>query len=164
MPPSSKPRPPRRPAAPSRAPSPEAPEPVPALARRLDDRLLQALGQADPPVSVQSAAALIQALRATFSDEMRRWFPLVPEAEPGRAREAAREASLDLADLRVLYRALRVAWLAELVFGERELAHRWLCQPKRRLHGRVPLLLCQYGRYAAMIEQWLVNIDEGNGP
>ena len=49
---------------------------------------------------------------------------------------AAREASLDLADLRVLYRALRVAWLAELVFGERELAHRWLCQPKRRLHGR----------------------------
>lgn len=95
---------------------------------------------------------------------MRRWFPLVPEAEPGRAREAAREASLDLADLRVLYRALRVAWLAELVFGERELAHRWLCQPKRRLHGRVPLLLCQYGRYAAMIEQWLVNIDEGNGP
>ena len=49
-------------------------------------------------------------------------------------------------------------------FGERELAHRWLCQPKRRLHGRVPLLLCQYGRYAAMIEQWLVNIDEGNGP
>ena len=60
---------------------------------------------------------------------MRRWFPLVPEAEPGRAREAAREASLDLADLRVLYRALRVAWLAELVFGERELAHRWLCQP-----------------------------------
>ena len=47
----------RRPAAPSRAPSPEAPEPVPALARRLDDRLLQALGQADPPVSVQSAAA-----------------------------------------------------------------------------------------------------------
>ena len=60
---------------------------------------------------------------------MRRWFPLVPEAEPGARAEAAREASLDLADLRVLYRALRVAWLAELVFGERELAHRWLCQP-----------------------------------
>ncbi|WZB72437.1 peptidyl-prolyl cis-trans isomerase [Achromobacter xylosoxidans] len=118
--------PPRRPAAPSRAPSPEAPEPVPALARRLDGRLLQALGQADPPVSVQSAAALIQALRATFSDEMRRWFPLVPEAEPGRARRR-RARPAWTADLRVLYRALRVAWLAELVFGERELAHRWLC-------------------------------------
>ena len=101
---------------------------MPALARRLDDRLLQALGQADPPVSVQSAAALIQALRATFSDEMRRWFPLVPEAEPGRARRR-RARPAWTADLRVLYRALRVAWLAELVFGERELAHRWLCQP-----------------------------------
>ena len=136
---------------------------MPALARRLDDRLLQALGQADPPVSVQSAAALIQRCAPPFPTRCAdgsRWC-----RKPSRAaREAAREASLDLADLRVLYRALRVAWLAELVFGERELAHRWLCQPKRRLHGRVPLLLCQYGRYAAMIEQWLVNIDEGNGP
>ena len=91
---------------------------------------------------------------------------MVPAGAGSRAgprAEAAREASLDLADLRVLYRALRVAWLAELVFGERELAHRWLCQPASPARP-VPLLLCQYGRYAAMIEQWLVNIDEGNGP
>ena len=94
---------------------------------------------------------------------MRRWFPLVPEAEPGRAREAAREASLTWPICACfIARCGSRGWPSW--FGERELAHRWLCQPKRRLHGRVPLLLCQYGRYAAMIEQWLVNIDEGNGP
>lgn len=130
------------------------------------------LGDAGPPASLQRAATLLQALRQTFPDELGRWFPLVPLAlaEPAsdlaslRGRDPARALGLDLSDLRVLYRAIRVAWLAELVFGDREQAHRWLRAPKRRLQGRVPLLLCQHGRYAALIEQWLVNIDEGNGP
>jgi len=137
---------------------------------------------------MQDAAALLQALRLTFPDELARWFALVPMVLPGassmpsakstpmpppralppsasrRGRDPARALGLDLADLRVLYRAIRVAWLAELVFGGREEARRWLCTPKRRLHGRVPLLLCQHGRYAAVIEEWLVDIDEGNGP
>jgi len=137
---------------------------------------------------MQDAAALLQALRLTFPDELARWFALVPMVLPGassmpsakatpmpppralppsashRARDPARALGLDLADLRVLYRAIRVAWLAELVFGGRDEARRWLCTPKRRLHGRVPLLLCQHGRYAAVIEEWLVDIDEGNGP
>ena len=45
---------------------------------------------------------------------------MVPAGAGSRAgpRAGARETSLDPADLRVLYRALRVAWLAELVFGE----------------------------------------------
>ncbi|MFD4838729.1 antitoxin Xre/MbcA/ParS toxin-binding domain-containing protein [Achromobacter sp. NPDC058515] len=124
----------------------------------------QALGWAGPPSSVQCAAALLQALRATFSDDTRRWFPLAPETGSARSRDPARGLGLDLADLRVLHRALRIAWLAEMVFGDRERAHLWLCQPKRRLHGRVPLLLSQFGRYAAMIELWLIDIDEGNGP
>ncbi|WP_235515336.1 antitoxin Xre/MbcA/ParS toxin-binding domain-containing protein [Achromobacter sp. Root83] len=124
----------------------------------------QALGWMGPPNTVQCAAALLQALRITFAGEIRRWFPLVPENGSGRGRDPGREHGLDLADLRVLHRALRVAWLAELVFGDRDLAHLWLCQPKRRLHGREPLLLSQFGRYAPMIEQWLVDIDEGNGP
>ncbi|MOA69651.1 hypothetical protein D3C78_1979580 [compost metagenome] len=64
----------------------------------------------------------------------------------------------------MLHRAIRVVWLAELVFGDREQAVRWLSAPKRRLLGRVPLWVCQHGRYAALIEQWLVDIDEGNGP
>lgn len=130
----------------------------------LDARLKGALGDAQPPASLQCAAALLQALRQTYSHELGRWFPLVPEQAPARARDPSRDLGLDLSDLRVLYRALRVTWLAELVFGDREQAHQWLRLPKRRLHGRVPLLLCQHGRYAAMIEQWLVNIDEGNGP
>jgi hypothetical protein len=161
---------------------------------------------------MQDAAALLQALRLTFPDELARWFPLMPMSAAGpspmvlpgaspmvlpgaspmvlrgaspmppakstplpppralppsasrRVRDPARALGLDLADLRVLYRALRVAWLAELVFGGRDEARRWLCTPKRRLHGRVPLLLCQHGRYAAVVEAWLVDIDEGNGP
>lgn len=124
----------------------------------------QALGWTGPPATLQCAAALLQALRATFADETRRWFPLLPDGGAGRLRDPARDHGLDLTDLRVLHRALRVAWLAEMVFGDRELARLWLCQPKRRLHGRVPLLLSQFGRYAPMIEQWLIDIDEGNGP
>ncbi|MBQ2649930.1 MAG: DUF2384 domain-containing protein, partial [Achromobacter sp.] len=111
----------------------------------------------------QCAAALLQAVRAAFAGDLH-WLALVPQVEPGRSRDALRDPGLDLADLRVLYRALRVAWLAELVFGGADGARRWLRSPKRRLHGRVPLLLCQHGRYAALIEQWLINIDEGNGP
>ncbi|KAG0779434.1 hypothetical protein G6F22_010637 [Rhizopus arrhizus] len=121
-----------------------------------------ALGAAQPPASQQCAGALRQALRLTYPDDLGRWFPLVPEQAPVRARDVSRDLGLDLSDLRVLYRALRVTWLAELVFGGREQARQWLCSPKRRLLGRVPLALCQHGRHAGMIEQWLVNIDEGN--
>lgn len=109
-------------------------------------------------------AALLRALRVTFTHGARNWFPLMPADVPGLRLDAVRERGLDLADLRMLHRALRVAWLAELVFGDRELAHVWLCQPKRRLHGRVPLLLAQFGQHAQAIEQWLIDIDEGNGP
>ncbi|WP_255469024.1 MbcA/ParS/Xre antitoxin family protein [Achromobacter sp. UMC46] len=123
-----------------------------------------ALGDAGPPASLQCAGALLQALRQTYPDGAGRWFALVPEQAPVRARDTSRESGLDVSDLRVLYRALRVTWLAELVFGGREQARQWLCSPKRRLLGRVPLLLCQHGRHAAAIEEWLVNIDEGNGP
>ncbi|WP_238890272.1 MbcA/ParS/Xre antitoxin family protein [Achromobacter insuavis] len=161
MPPSTKPRLPQRPS----RPSPPAPRPEAAgIAAALEARLSQALGQAGPPASLQCAAALLQALRATFAGDLPHWLALVPQGEPGRPRDPNRDHSLDLADLRVLYRALRVAWLAELVFGGADGARRWLCSPKRRLHGRVPLLLCQHGRYAVLIEQWLINIDEGNGP
>lgn len=145
---------------------------APGVSRALDARLTRELGDAQLPASLQRAAALLQALRQTFPDELGRWFPLVPLSQPElasdlawpRARDAARTPGLDLSDLRVLYRAIRVVWLAELVFGDRDAAHRWLRAPKRRLHGRVPLLLCQHGRYAELIEQWLINIDEGNGP
>lgn len=124
----------------------------------------QALGWSGPPNTTHCAAALLRALRATFAGRARDWFPLMPADAPGARLDASRERGLDLSDLRVLHRALRVTWLAELVFGERELAQLWLCQPKRRLQGRVPLLLAQFGQHAQAIEQWLIDIDEGNGP
>ena len=128
----------------------------------LDTRLEQALGWTGPPNTMHCAAALLRALRVTFAARTRVWFPLMPADARGLRHDAVRERGLDLADLRMLHRALRVAWLAELVFGDRDLAHLWLCQPKRRLHGRVPLLLAQFGQHAQAIEQWLIDIDEGN--
>ncbi|WP_332611667.1 MbcA/ParS/Xre antitoxin family protein [Achromobacter sp. ESBL13] len=126
----------------------------------LDLRLTQALGATRAPSTLQGAAPLLQALRQTFPEDVARWFPLLPlwPPEPGMA------FGLDVSDLRALYHALRVVWLAELVFGGRDEAQRWLRSPKRRLLGRVPLLLCQHGRYAGFIESWLIDIDEGNGP
>jgi len=147
---------------------------APPVLHALNARLTRALCDAQPPASLQRGAALLQALRQTFGDDVARWFPLVPlphalpdatsDLTAPRARDTGRTLGLDLSDLRVLHRAIRVVWLAEIVFGDRAAAHRWLCTPKRRLHGRVPLPLCQHGRYAALIEEWLVSIDEGNGP
>lgn len=139
-----------------------------AVTVALDERLTRVLGHAQPPASLRHAAALLQALRQAFPNDLARWFPLVPVGMPWGTPESAaaqpqRALGLDLADLRVLHRAIRVVWLAELVFGDREQAVRWLSAPKRRLLGRVPLWVCQHGRYAALIEQWLVDIDEGNG-
>ncbi|MCD0500775.1 MULTISPECIES: MbcA/ParS/Xre antitoxin family protein [Achromobacter] len=144
-----------------------------AVTVALDARLTRVLGHAQPPASLRSAAALLQALRQAFPNDLARWFPLMPMGVPlgmpsgisePTAAQAPRALGLDLADLRVLHRAIRVVWLAELVFGDRDHAYRWLSAPKRRLLGRVPLRVCQHGRYAAQIEQWLVDIDEGNGP
>ncbi|EFF74016.1 MbcA/ParS/Xre antitoxin family protein [Achromobacter piechaudii] len=147
-------------------------EPACSVTQALDHRLTEALGKAQPPATLQGATALLQALRRVFPDDLARWFPLVPvsppepllDPAPQRTRDPARVLGLDASDLRVLYNAIRVVWLAELVFGCPDEARRWLRAPKRRLHGRVPLLLCQHGRYAALIEQWLIDIDEGNGP
>ncbi|WP_313624348.1 MbcA/ParS/Xre antitoxin family protein [Achromobacter sp.] len=169
MPRSNSPRPASPPSRLSRA-RPDSAKGRAALSQRqpvtqaLDARLHQALGWTGPPHTVQCTAVLLRALRMTFAAQTRDWFPLVPLDIPGRGRDPARERGLDLADLRVLHRGLRIAWLAELVFGDQELAHLWLCQPKRRLQGRVPLLLAQFGQHAQAIEQWLVDIDEGNGP
>lgn len=144
-----------------------------AVTLALDERLTRVLGHAQPPVSLRDAAALLQALRQTFPNDLGRWFPLIPVGMPlgmstgmpaSATAQSPRAWGLDLADLRVLHRAIRVVWLAELVFGDRAQAVRWLSAPKRRLLGRVPLWVCQHGRYAALIEQWLVDIDEGNGP
>lgn len=61
------------------------------------------------------------------------------------------------------YLTLRVVWLAEHVFSDQPSAMHWLCQRKMRLQGYTPLELASSPRHAAWLEQWLVEIDEGNG-
>lgn len=68
------------------------------------------------------------------------------------------------ADVAALYRLLRLVWLAGMVFGDTELAHDWLSEPKVRLHGKTPLQLLHDPRQVGGIERWLVDIEEGNGP
>jgi hypothetical protein len=157
----------------ARRPLPAPRDAASAVTVALDERLTRVLGHAQPPASLRGAAVLLQALRQAFPNDLARWFPLMPVGMPlgmptgmpeSAAAQSPRAWGLDLADLRVLHRAIRVVWLAELVFGDREQAVRWLSAPKRRLLGRVPLRVCQHGRYAALIEEWLVDIDEGNGP
>ena len=61
-----------------------------------------------------------------------------------------------------LYRGLRIVWLAELVFGDRDAARAWLDHPKVRLPGRAPLDTARTARQADLLERWLIMIDEGN--
>lgn len=61
-------------------------------------------------------------------------------------------------------RAVRVAWvasLAEEVFAESDRAWRWLRKPKRQFRGRSPIDLLATGAGARIVEELLIQIDDG---
>jgi putative toxin-antitoxin system antitoxin component (TIGR02293 family) len=58
-------------------------------------------------------------------------------------------------------RAARVFALAERVFAGREKALSWMRQPKRRFDGETPMLMLQTEAGARLVEEMLVQIDEG---
>jgi len=61
---------------------------------------------------------------------------------------------------RVLH-VIRVLALAESVYGSRERALAWLRRPHARLDGRAPLSLLNTGTGSRIVEELLVQIDEG---
>src|SRR3546814_12841980 len=69
--------------------------------------------------------------------------------------------ALSRSDVAALHRVLRTVYLAELVFGDAERARYWLCAPKVRLQGRVPLMIAAHVQHAHQLEQWLMEIAEG---
>jgi putative toxin-antitoxin system antitoxin component (TIGR02293 family) len=58
-------------------------------------------------------------------------------------------------------RMARVLAFAQRVLGSEEKAFRWLREPKRRFEGRTPLPMCVTGSGAQLVEEMLIQIDEG---
>src|SRR5258708_35394833 len=58
-------------------------------------------------------------------------------------------------------RAVRILARAEAVMGGLDAALRWLRSPKRRFEGRSPLAMLSTETGGRMVEQMLVQIDEG---
>lgn len=58
-------------------------------------------------------------------------------------------------------RTARVLALAQAVLGSEEKALRWMREPKRRFEGRTPLQMCVTGTGAQIVEEMLIQIDEG---
>ena len=58
-------------------------------------------------------------------------------------------------------RAARVLSLAEKIFASREKALSWMRQSKKRFEGETPMTMLQTEAGARLVEQMLVQIDEG---
>lgn len=58
-------------------------------------------------------------------------------------------------------RVIRVLSLAESVYGSRERALAWLRHPHARIEGRTPLSLLKTGAGSRIVEELLIQIDEG---
>lgn len=58
-------------------------------------------------------------------------------------------------------RVIRIVSLAESVYGSRERALAWLRRPHARLDGRTPLSLLKTDTGSRIVEELLIQIDEG---
>lgn len=87
-------------------------------------------------------------------------FELVLPLRTWKHRKSRREALSPTESERAL-RAARVLAQAQVVMGGAEIAMNWLRTPKRRFHGRTPLHLLATEPGGRLVEQMLVQIDEG---
>ena len=58
-------------------------------------------------------------------------------------------------------RAARILALSERVFGERQKALSWMRKAKKRFEGETPMAMLQTEAGARLVEQMLIQIDEG---
>jgi putative toxin-antitoxin system antitoxin component (TIGR02293 family) len=58
-------------------------------------------------------------------------------------------------------RVIRVLSLTESIYGSRERALNWLRKPHARIDGRIPLSLLKTDTGSRIVEELLVQIDEG---
>ena len=84
---------------------------------------------------------------------------IIPQRTLQHRRSRREKLTVEESD-RVL-RVIRVLSLAESVYGSRERALGWLRKPHPRLDGRVPLSLLKTDTGSRIVEELLVQIDEG---
>jgi putative toxin-antitoxin system antitoxin component (TIGR02293 family) len=73
----------------------------------------------------------------------------------------SRHEKLSVEESDRVIRLIRVVSAAETVYGSRERALAWLRRPHPRLDGRNPLSLLRTDTGARIVEEFLIQIDEG---
>lgn len=73
----------------------------------------------------------------------------------------SRREKLTMEESDRVLRVIRVLSSAEAIYGSRERALQWLRRPHPRLQGRVPLSLLKTDTGSRMVEELLIQIDEG---
>ena len=73
----------------------------------------------------------------------------------------SRREKLTLEETDRVLRVIRVLASAEAIYGSRERALQWLRRPNPRLNDRVPLSLLRSDAGSRVVEELLVQIDEG---
>src|ERR1700677_1599177 len=84
---------------------------------------------------------------------------IIPRRTLQHRRSRRQKLTVEESD-RVL-RAIRVLSLAESVYGSRQRALAWLRKPHGRLDGRAPLSLLKTDTGSRIVEELLIQIDEG---
>ena len=84
---------------------------------------------------------------------------IIPQRTLQHRRSRREKLTVEESD-RVL-RAIRVLSLAESVYGSRERALAWLRKPHSGLAGRAPLSLLKTDTGSRIVEEMLIQIDEG---
>lgn len=84
---------------------------------------------------------------------------IIPQRTLQHRRSRREKLTVEESD-RVL-RAIRVLSLAQSIYGSRERALAWLRKPHARLDGRAPLSLLKTDTGSRIVEELLVQIDEG---
>jgi putative toxin-antitoxin system antitoxin component (TIGR02293 family) len=82
---------------------------------------------------------------------------------PRRTLEHRRQKgeALSLEESERAYRTASVLAVAEVVFGDRDKAQAWMAAPKRRFDGETPMDLIDTELGARLVEETLLQIDEG---
>ena len=84
---------------------------------------------------------------------------VIPQRTLKHRRSRKESLSRDESDRAI--RTARVLALAERVLGSEDRALRWMREPKRRFEGRTPFQMCVTGAGTQLVEEMLVQIDEG---
>jgi putative toxin-antitoxin system antitoxin component (TIGR02293 family) len=112
--------------------------------------------------SVEHGIALDE-LAAFVADSDLGWPNIYETVIPSRTlkHRKSRNEPLSLDESDRFARLVRLYRFAVKVFGERERALRWLGKPKHRFDGRTPIQMLRTEIGGRLVEEMLIQIDEG---